>query len=508
MNKKIFEKKLSNCENETLSYFFFQNALRVPDKKAFEWFDEEKGKVVGISYDELFRDITGLGTALYGLSYRKKTIALIGDRSYEWVLSFLTMVCSNAIVVPMDPKLETKELIERIKFSDAQVCIADDTLKLWSSGDLPGNLKMHKMSEIMDMTAGGLEEVLRGNEEWISDPICNKQQVVMMFTSGTGGKNKAALIRQENFTLERYVWSGLEMENNTCLITLPLYHIAGIGDLRGTLLVGTTAYLSSGLRHLLKEYAYARPRIGFMVPAQAMLLYEVLSGKDKEEARALIGGNFSAIRATGAPLPDKIREMFKSYDIKVTSDYGMTETCGPVSVSMVKDGEIFSKEGSVGHIIDCLDVFVENPDENGCGEIVISGQCVFDGYYKDPEQTQAILRDGKLYTGDIGRIDEDRFLFIVGRKKNVIILSSGENVIPEELENMIYKVPEVKECLVFQKDDAIVAKVYCGSEADAEKVESDIKLLNKKLPSYKQIRSILLQDTPLEKTSSGKIRRA
>ncbi len=508
MGKDIFEKKLKHCEDETLAYFFFGNAIKTPEKKAFEWWDEEKKEVTGVTYDALFSDISCLGTDFYSRGYRRKTMALIGNRSYEWVLAFLTVICSDMIVVPIDPNLDTEELVQRIKFSDASICFCDDEIDLFNSQDLPEGFELHKMSEIMSMVSEGQKAIDGGNETWINDPICNKQQVVMMFTSGTGGKNKAAIIRQENFTLERYVWHGLEMENNVCLITLPLYHIAGIGDLRGTLLVGTTAYLSSGLRYLLKEYAYAKPKIGFMVPAQAMLLYEVLSGKEKEEARALIGGNFSAIRATGAPLPDKIRDMFRDYDIKVTSDYGMTETCGPVSVSMVKNGEIFSKKGSVGHIIDCLDVTVDNPDENGCGEIVISGQCVFDGYYKDPEQTAAILKDGKLYTGDIGYIDEDRFLFIVGRKKNVIILGNGENVIPEELEKLIYRIPEVKECLVCEKCDTIAAKIYCGEGADAKKVEDEVKLLNKSLPTYKQIQIIEIMDEPLEKTASGKIRRA
>ena len=510
MWQEWFKKKIEYCETETLAHFFFQNACRVQEKTALEWYDFEKDCVTGVTYEQLFSDMICLGTALYRKGLRQKTIALVGERSYEWVLLFLTLLCSNTIVLPLDPKLPADELKNRISFADARVCFAEDgLLPDLVESRIPG-VTLYRLSEVMDLLKEGRRYFLSAEveREWIEDLICEKQRVMMIYTSGTGGKMKAAVIRQENFTLERFVWNGLKMQESKCLITLPLYHIAGIGDLRGTLLVGTTAYLSAGLRHLLKEYAYVKPKVGFMVPAQALLLYEVLSGKEKMEARALLGNNFSAIRATGAPLPQNIRDMFLAYDISVTSDYGMTETTGPVSVSMEKDGRIFSKEGSVGHILDCLDVRIADPDENGRGEVLISGQCVFDGYYKDPEETDAILIHGWLHTGDIGYIDEDRFLFIVGRKKNVIILPSGENVIPEELEKLLYRIPEVEECLVYEKGEKIAAGIFCGDAVKREYLESETDKINQSLPSYKRIGVIELRTEPFQKTSSGKIRRA
>lgn len=508
MWKALFEEKIKNCETETLAHFFFINACRIPDKRALEWYDFERDCVAGVTYGELFGDIICLGTALYERGFRDTTIAIVGERSYEWVLLFLTMLCSNAIVLPLDPKLDEEELKKRISFADCRVSFADEGVFSLGEASGAGSAELKSMSDVTDMVAEGRKIIEKGGRKWIADKICEKQRVLMIYTSGTGGRMKVAMIRQESFTLERFVWAGLNMQNSKCLITLPLYHIAGIGDLRGTLLVGTTAYLSSGLRYLLKEYAYVKPKLGFMVPAQALLLYEVLSGKGKEEARALLGNNFSAIRATGAPLPSNIRDMFIKYDIKVTSDYGMTETTGPVSVSMEKDGRIFSKEGSVGHILDCLEVKVDNPDENGCGEILISGQCVFDGYYKDKEETDSMLIDGWLHTGDIGYIDEDRFLFIVGRKKNVIILSSGENVIPEEIEKLLYGIPEVEECLVYEKDQSIAAKIFCKGTASRQYIEGKVDKINAFLPSYKRISIIDMEAEPLPKTMSGKIRRA
>lgn len=505
--KELFREKIRNCETETLANFFFRNACEFPDKMALEWYDFDKDCVTGVTYEELFSDIVCLGTALYEKGFRGKTVSLVGERSYEWVLLFLTVLCSNMIVLPLDPNLDTGEIIKRNGFADTDACFTEEGLPHYKELTNDGSVKLYKLKDIMSMISDGRHAVENGDYDWLKDSIRESQRTVMIYTSGTGGKMKAAVIRQENFTLERYVWNGLAMQNSKCLITLPLYHIAGIGDLRGTLLVGTTAYLSSGLRYILKEYAYAKPKVGFMVPAQALLLYEVLSGKEKKKARELLGNNFSAIRATGAPLPSNIRDMFLKYDITVTSDYGMTETAGPVSVSMVKDGKIFSKEGSVGHILDCIDVRVDTPDENGCGEILISGQCVFDGYYKDKEETDSIIIDGWLHTGDIGYIDEDRFLYIVGRKKNVIILSSGENVIPEEIEKLIYRIPEVDECLVRGKNDRISVSLFCKDTVTREYICDEINKLNKTLPSYKRISDIDMLEEPLPKTSSGKIRR-
>ncbi len=508
MCTELFSEKYNQCEKETLPNFFFRNAEKHPDKRALEWLDLENDKVAGVTYKELFSDVIGLGTALYNRGFREKTIALIGERSYEWVLMFLTMECSNVVVLPLDPNLGCDELVKRLKFADAEVCFADEGHPIFDEESAFDKIELLSLKDVMSMALEGKQSVEDGDHKWIDEPVLENQRAVMIYTSGTGGKMKSAILKQSGFTVERHVWNGLKMQDSKNLITLPLYHIAGIANLHGSLLVGTSAFLSSGLRYLMKEYAYVKPKVGFMVPAQALFLHEVLSGKDKDKAQKMLGGNFKAIRATGAPLPANIRESFRKFDIRVTSDYGMTETTGPVSVSMMKDGKVYSKKGSVGHIIDCLDVIVDNPDENGRGEIVISGQNVFEGYYKDQEETDNILRDGKLYTGDIGYIDEDRFLFIVGRKKNVIILGSGENVIPEEIEKLLYRYDEIEECLVYEKEDKIAAKIYCNEEVPASVIEKEVAAINKNQPTYKQISIIEITHDPLEKTSTGKIRRA
>ena len=503
MDKAVISRKIKNCQQETFAACFLERALMHPDKSALEWKDSKTGTLASTSYGELADSIMGLGQWLYGAGLQGSCIALVGDNSYEWILAFLTVLCSDMRVVVLDPGLSPEELARRIEFADARAVFAADNIDVTRVADV----SVYSLSEL----AGLLEGVTKLDESnlgaWLDTPITEKQVVLLMFTSGTGGHMKLAMLRQEGLTLERWVWQGLRMQESNTLITLPLFHIAGNCNLRGALMVGTTAYISAGLRNLLEEYAYVKPKVGFMVPAQAMLLYGVLVGKDKETGRALLGGNFSAIRSTGAPLPDKVRQLFEDYDIRVTSDYGMTETSGAVSVSQMRDEGIYSKLGSVGHILDAITVQIDNPDENGRGEVIVSGQCVFEGYYKNEEETGAILQDGWIKTGDIGYIDEEGFLFLVGRKKNIIILPGGENIIPEELENMIFGLPGVTECRVYERDNRLCVSIYSKEEADETIIKKEVWELNGQLPSYKRIQAIYLESEPLPRTSTGKILR-
>lgn len=141
--------------------------------------------------------------------------------------------------------------------------------------------------------------------------------------------------------------------------------------------------------------------------------------------------------------------------------------------------------------------------------MIISGISVFDGYFEDQEETEKILRDGWLHTGDIGRIDEDRYLYIVGRSKNILILSNGENIIPEELEKAVSAIPVVKECLVFKKDEKLAVRIYAGTpEPELENhLKDEVRKLNGTMPAYKQIRIVELAAEPLPKTATGKLKR-
>lgn len=504
---ELYQKIAGDCAEETFRHYVFQSGCEAPEKPALEWICKEQDKtcVKSVSYQKLMEDVVSLGTALYLHGWKKKTIAVLESRSYSWVLLAVTAMCSDICLVPIDCNENQEVLENKLRFCDASICFSDDPSAVTKSENKA--LEVFPFSDVCVLTEEGRRAAEQGEMCWILDDISEEQDSVMIFTSGTGGKLKLGVLSQGSFTLERKVRQGLGMDqsDSKCLITLPFFHIAGLIDLRGSLMLGLTAFISSGLKYLLEEYALAKPEMSFMVPAQAMLLYGVLMGKDKETARNLLGGKLRLIRTSGAPLPQNIRELFHSYGIEVTSDYGMTETSGPVSVSAVKDGRIVTKPGSVGHILDCLRVYAEDPDENGCGEIVVEGPCVFKGYYKDPEETAKIRRNGKIYTGDVGYVDEDRFLFLVGRKKNIIILSNGENIIPEELEKRVYRIPEIKECLVYEEKDKLAVKVYSDCCQDETYLTREIRKLNDNQPNHKQIRIIHIEKNPLPKTGTGKM---
>lgn len=512
----IIQEVINNTDQDTVKYYFFNHVLEHPQKRLFEWINKSTMEFDGITYADFANQVINIGSALYHKGYKGKKIALCGVSDDRWIKLFCTVLFVDAIIIPIDPALSQDDLVKRLKFVEADVLFTDRS----NLDDLKSQLKnttIFDISIVDELLAKGQELICSGDHSFADIKVHNEDTTLMIFTSGTGGKIKAAMLSQEGLTLEKNVWEGMGITGYTCFIVLPLFHIAGIGDLRGVLLTGGTAVISQGLKYLLQEYAYAKPYCCFMVPAQANFIYKVLEDKDYESAHKILGGNFNTFRTSGAPLPERLRDLFNKFDIQITSDYGMTETTGPVSVAINKDGRIYSKKGSVGHILDALDVRIDNPDENGCGEVIISGKCLFKGYYNDPEETEKILYDGYIHTGDIGRIDEDGFLYIVGRKKNIIILSSGKNIIPEELEKKVSSIKEVTECLIFEKADAVAVRVYSdrlnilSSEEDIKELESviweNVRTINKSLQSYERIQDVEISLEPLKKTSTGKIMR-
>ena len=501
-------KRASGCfEKETVARTFFENGIRHPERHAYEWYDSEQDRIGFITYGGLMTQIVALGSELYRLGFQGKTIALVGKTSYPWVLFFLTALCSGMVAVPLDASLSDEELVKRIRHCKADLVVTEPEIGL-AEAEIPPVRRLY-FSDTLRLISAGADLLLTHEGGWPGTPIREKQPCLMVFTSGTGGKMKAAVLRQENLTMERFVWRDLLNSRGKSLLTYPLSHIAGIGHLRGTLLTGSTTYLSAGIRELLRELAFVRPAIVFVVPAQATLLLELLNGCSAQEGRKRLGGNLKGIVNKGAPLPERMRERFAFYGIDITSEYGLTECCGGVTASCVQNGRLWSRPGSVGMVIEGLDVFIDCPDEQGAGEILVRGQSVFDGYFEDAAETRAILYDGVIHTGDLGYLDEERFLYIVGRKKNIMVLSSGENIIPEELEADLYRIPGVKECLVYEKDGAVAARFYTGSADAAEngRLKGALRSLNRSLPAYKRIQQFELSGQPLPKTGSGKLLR-
>ena len=490
MNTQALQKIARQCDGETLRHLFFQNAEICPDKPAFV-FDYGRAER---TYAEFLSEVAAVGRYSYVMGWRGKRVALVGAISYPSILFQTACFCGNVTAACLDHTLGLEEIRSRVARCGADAVLYDpasvpDAPKGWLS-----------FSEVV-------EAALRSREDagWSEDYVSQTAPALILFSSGTGGRTKAALLSQQGLCVERFVRQRLTGREHRGLIHLPMHHIFGICDINGDLQMGNTMYLSAGFPSLLQELQYWKPRCINMVPAQAIFLAELLRGKSPEQGRALLGGALDAIRTAGAPLPDAVVDLMAGYGVSITSEYGLTEASGPVAVSILRDGRLWRKPGSVGKILEGVDVEIAPIEGSSLGEVVIRGQSVFDGYLGDEAATREVLSEGALHTGDLGSIDADGYLYIAGRLKNIIILSSGENIIPEELETELLRLEGIRECRVRQQGDQIAVDIYTGDEAAARE---SVRRFNRESPSFKQIHIVNIRDVPLEKTGSGKILRA
>ena len=477
-------------DGETLRRLFFQNAEICPDKPAFVL---DYGRATR-TYAEFLSEVAAVGEYGYAMGWRGKRVALVGVNSYASVLCQTACFCGNVTAACLDHTLGIDEIRARVARCGADVVLCDPV----SVPDAPEDWLT--FSQVVNDALAS-----RKDAGWAEDRVSPTAPALILFSSGTGGRTKAALLSQQSLCVERFVKQRLTGREHRGLIHLPMYHIIGIGDINGDLQMGNTMYLSVGFSSLLRELQYWKPRCISMVPAQAIFLAELLRGKSPDEGRALLGGTLNAIRTAGAPLPDAVVDTMARFGIDITSEYGLTEAAGPVAVSILRNGRLWRKPGSVGKILEGVGVEIEPVGDTELGEIVIRGQSVFDGYLGDEAATREVLSGGALHTGDLGRIDADGYLYIAGRLKNLIILSSGENIIPEELEAELLCLDGIRECRVRQQDDQIAADIYAEDEAAAR---ASVRRFNRENPSFKRIHIVNIRETPLEKTSSGKIRRA
>lgn len=482
-----------NCDELTARKLILSNIERNPDKTAIV---RDFGRFRK-TYREFLYDVAHLGAVLYSRGLKGKRIATYSRLSYEYVLLIVTALCSDIDIATIDPAFSKEDVEKRLEIIEPSVLFYDSGLGIFTEDD--SKIPFEKIASMLE---DGVSTA-----EWANDYIKRDCKNLILFSSGTGGKVKAAQLTAENLCIEKKVQEKLFPSNYFGLLYLPLHHIIGIGELDGYLFLGNTVYLSEGFAHLVKEFQYVKPTIVRMVPAQAEFFSGIMSGKTAEEGRVLVGGNLKSIRTSGAPLSSDIIEVFKNYGIVVGSDYGMTEVAGPVTVCDIEDGYLRTKAGSSGRIIPDMEIRIDYIPGRNYGEILLRSYSVFDGYVGDRESTEKMLRGGWLYTGDLGYVDSDDFLFVVGRKKNLIILSSGENIIPEELEAELNSLDFIAECRVLERDRQLAVDIYPAEGFSEADVRREINAVNRRNPSYRHINLINVLSEPLLRTSTGKIRR-
>jgi long-chain acyl-CoA synthetase len=448
-------------------------------------------------------------------------IALVGTTSYNYLVSFFGTTNVNNVIVPLDAQLSAEDICDCVNRADVTVFMYDSryanlvpnvrklcpqVTDIIQIDGIPEDTSVHSLENILEEYKGKSVKVA-------IDPT---QCAVIVYTSGTTGKSKGVMLAHENLLDNCFCENNESFAGDTLLSALPIHHVYCLGcDIILAIRYGTTVCVNDKLMHLTKNIAIFQPNKMLLVPMIIQTIYYKIEEDCKANpdidrntiAKRTLGENLRIIYSGGAYLSQSIIDGFAEYGVKVAQGYGMTE-CSP----RISTGLEFADNvpESVGKIV------------NGCqirtvdGEIQAKSKSVMMGYYKNPQATaEALTEDGWLRTGDLGH-EENGWLFITGRKKNLIILANGENVSPEELENKFADNLLVKEVLVYDKDNVITAQIFPNLEyaennniTDIKKqLQDDIDAINLTLPSAKTIRNLIVRDVEFDKTTSRKIKRS
>ena len=467
------------------------------------------------TYEELNRDTMAVSRMIEAFGMKGKHVALLGSTSYPWISSFFGITNSGSVAVPIDVQLSKEAICELLNRADVEMLIFDELRRdvaevvRESCPQIKYVISMQQQEEENGILCWKKEmEAHRGEFETDIHPddLCT-----ILFTSGTTGKSKGVMLTHRNLT-DNAVCLDMKIPAGTVSMTLlPINHVYCLTmDIIKGLYIGIICCINDSIMHVQKNMKLFQPEIVLLVPLVIESLYAKLKAATgvlpkKMVAKAGLGGKLRIICSGGAYLDPEYVDKMAEYGITVLQGYGMTE-CSPV-ISTNLEWE--NKKGSVGKLLpNCQAKVVD-------GELWVKGSSVMKGYYKMPEETKEALEDGWLKTGDLGYVDEDNFVYITGRKKNLIILANGENVSPEEIENQISKQELVKEILVREKDHIIEAEIFPDYEYAKKKHKKDIPAelqdiidaYNKNVPVYKRVHHLIVRETEFEKTTAKKIKR-
>jgi len=537
-------------------------AERFPDKTAFSYRNDPRDEEpVKVTFSEVRDYVRDLGTAMVELGCRGERCAIVGATSIGWIYTYFAVMSIGAVSVPIDKELsdediggiiekadckfvfygsETAPKIEKIKETASDsikwICMAGEPI----SGDMT----------LAELNSRGSELYASGDNSYYDYEIDEDALASIVFTSGTTGKGKGVMLSTKNIVSDMTQGMYLFQITYKTLLALPLHHTYGSTvNLVGHFAQGAEIYISSGLKYFMKEMKEQQPTHLVLVPLFIETIYKrIWSNAEKSgQANALrrmikvsngirkvrldlrrrvfkkihefLGGRVTMIICGGAALPQEIIDTFDAIGITILNGYGITECAPLISCNRNK----LQKSGSVGIPIIGEEVKIADPDVNGEGEICVKGPNVMLGYYNDPEATAAVFdKDGFFHTGDYGKLDEDGWIYITGRLKNLIIFSNGKNVYPEEIEAKIQGVYGVNEVVVYagesRKDpgrEVVVAEIYPDHEAlelkgiknFQEYFTKKVTEVNKTMPSYKKVGKIKIRNTEFPKNTSKKITR-
>lgn len=533
-NKKYEYHEAGNYDN--IPHYLKYIAKKYGSKIAFKYMVNKKD--VEKTYNEYYNDVNCLAKNLIQMKYNNQKISILGENSYLWVVAYMAIASSNNTVVPIDKDLQMVDIKSIISEADVKLLFLSDQYSDYAEPikEAFPDIQIISIQKIEDYIAKGRNLKMKLPE------VSPEQIACIIYTSGTTSKPKGVMLTHKGLAVDTIGCQKHFMLTGDSILVLPLHHTFALtAHILFGLTCGYAVCIPSSLKKIDELFKKYKPSTMIVVPMLVEAFYNKIwktiraNGKEKLVRTMLkisdfllklkidirpkvfkqiidgLGGNLNLIISGGAALEPSYVADFRSFGINVFNGYGITE-CSPV-VSVNRNG--YYRDGSVGPVLNGIEVKILRQDENVKeGEILVKGDVVMKGYYKHPELTkEAMTEDGYFNTGDIGYVDEDGFLFITGRKKNIIILDNGKNIYPEELEGKLQKKDGIKEVVVFEKDKKIAAEIFPDFEVipNDENTKSEVQKIvdefNKDLPFYKKIDTIVIRDTEFEKTTTKKIKR-
>lgn len=510
-------------------------------------FKNPDGTVREVTYIEFHQTVEALGAALTEMGFGSSHMAIVSENRYDWIVTYLTALCSAGVFVPIDRQLTTKEKLHLLTDSESEVVFFSKQYMPWfveNKASLP-NIKAFICFDIDEDTDGiiSYKRLIADGaklDKTAYDSLKSDENELKMlvYTSGTTGIAKGVMLSEHN--LVSGVYYGLQVSRiyDTALSILPYHHTyESVCDILVNIHSHATLCINAVMRELVSDMQLYHPTNIYIVPAIAEFIYFLIMKNLKEKGKLktfrkgvkisraalkigidlrpklfaelhnLFGGKLRKIVCGGAPIRPEMGEFFNDIGIPMTGGYGITECSPLVSVNDESSNDFHT----AGHRLACLQWRIDEPNEEGIGEIAVKGDVVMLGYYKMPEKTAEAIRDGWFFTGDYGYITPDDQICITGRKKNIIVLSNGKNIYPEEIENLIMNIDCVSEVVVRglknSKGDehALEAEVYLNEEKTESEVKALISEALAELPNYKKVTKVVIRKEPFPKTTSNKI---
>ncbi|MCD8051148.1 MAG: AMP-binding protein [Clostridiales bacterium] len=444
----------------------------------------EDREVVSVSTEEFFSDLAALAEEFVRSGYANRHIGLMGENSYLWMLSYCALLEAGAVPILLSKDLNPQEIAEYCKKTDTFTVVCDETV-------------FQKVSTVAGLCATPMVKASTPGTGATLPTRDPEALGCILFTSGTTGDAKAVMLSVKALLIDFWTLVKPHRTFETGLTVMPYHHLAGFSVAGDFFPRGSTNFIGKSPKDLMRYLRAGEPEYMFAVPEMVEIMAQRLRTAKPGEKPL---GKLRMLFCGGAKFPEDTVETFSEHDIELWHVYSASESGGHGIIHPVD----VNNPSCLGPIDDVLEAKVVD------GELLLRGDTVMMGYYKDPEATAAVLTDGWYHTGDLCRVDENGNYYLTGRKKNLIILSNGENVSPEGLEAMLRACPFVEEVLVKEQNNFLCAEVLPTENTAAARkaVEAFLEERNDTLPSYKQIHFLKFRDTPFEKTAIGKIKRA